>query len=293
MSNTLPEELLILILQEVENISDLLQVRFASQTLNTLATPFIFRVVEVKDQIRSAIRLLCLQAGAAGIRAAVREEIPFSSEARWKAHWQKSATRARLCAAYSRLDRFSNLQALYFDFGGFRSASEYRDLQLGLFTSLAAQPPRQLSSLTLLNVVALLDNLYPFWPTIYLRKGTSSKGPCCTFSSMHAASPHSLSMGFSHLAGAEQALPLSSMRFPTITHLKLDNFVLDHTRPDSDALQFIVRHKATLKHLTLSDCSVYGGEHEHPQDGVFPRPWHRVFQTLQDELVQLRSFRSK
>ncbi|KAJ7869099.1 hypothetical protein B0H14DRAFT_3581707 [Mycena olivaceomarginata] len=96
----------------------------------------------------------------------------------------------------------------------------------------------------------------------------------------------SLTIRSNYPVGVLPAFPVAHIHLPMLAALTLDNFVLHPARADYDIAEFIVRHKATLTHLELTDCWVLCGE-----QGVYARPWHSLFQLFQQELVGLRSLR--
>ncbi|KAK7036044.1 hypothetical protein R3P38DRAFT_2910336 [Favolaschia claudopus] len=316
-----PVELLMLIVHQVQRTRNLKNVRLASKLLSNLAAPLLFRTVVVKEKIYSAEWLVGLQEGTSEARDAVKEvdfegasyqEIAAATDA------QNEETRTALNAAYAGLHRFKNLQRLDFCFEAFDiehipefetlcdAPSHFRLLQLGLFGGLAAHPLPRLSSLEIFRLLPLHDKLLTdetflaiFTSLRRLDISVSAQGEPVPLEDeeffqstlplilQHATALDSLSLHRTY----PRAVNFSSIHFPKLTFLQLDNFILEPTRPDYDALNFIVRHKATLKTLELTDCCVYGGEQEIHEDGVYPRPWGDVLKTVEKQLVHLRSFR--
>ncbi|KAJ6523294.1 hypothetical protein B0H19DRAFT_651849 [Mycena capillaripes] len=312
-----PVELLLAIVDWVEDNSILFSLRLASKTLNAVATPLVFRVITLKDSAESAAGLALLQNGGEMTTNAV-QEIVFRGVDVESIDEDTSgkAVREALCAAFSGLAKFCNLKTLRLDFYcHFRELplpaepSHFRLLQRGLFAALAAYPPPPLDSLTLTSVIALPDSIYTqetfqniFRPltTLYISvltdnqsHGAYLQAPVCDFwevsiPSILRSAPRItwLTIRTNHPVGVVPASPLATIHFPALTTLSLRNFILDASRSvDHDVLEFIVRHKATLKHLALDACEVYGGETR-----VYRRPWHVVLQRLQHELSALRSF---
>lgn len=96
----------------------------------------------------------------------------------------------------------------------------------------------------------------------------------------------SLTLITDEAVGVFPAAPLTNIHFSALTSLSLYGLVLDAASRDTDLLEFIIRHKTTLAHLQLVECTVYGGETR-----TYLRPWHAVLRRLRQELLHLRSFR--
>ncbi|KAF8132165.1 hypothetical protein K438DRAFT_1884996 [Mycena galopus ATCC 62051] len=322
----IPVELLLAIVDSVEDTAVLFNVRLASKTFNAVATPPIFRVLSVRDSVRSAEGLACLQAGGTATRNAV-QEIVFDGDLIGGDNWSDEHItvqpgRDALFAAFSGLAKFCNLRILHFEFHAqFREleTTSFPDnpshlllLQIGLLYNfvLATRPPPPLTSLTLHHLIPMPHNIYAteafqnlFRPLKTLDVSVLSeygshvyeKSPLCDFWKAsvpsllkNATNVTSLTLRSGYPVGVRPALALASIHLPVLTALSLHNFVLDSARADYDVAEFILCHKVALRHLDLSDCYVYGGEGEM---GVYPRPWHDVLQRFKEELSSLRSFR--
>ncbi|KAF8146975.1 hypothetical protein K438DRAFT_1868386 [Mycena galopus ATCC 62051] len=319
----IPVELLLAIVDSVEDTAVLFNVRLASKTFNAVATPPIFRVLSVRDSVRSAEGLACLQSGGTATRNAV-QEIVFQGDPDNGAHWKKEhitgqAGRDAIFVAFSGLAKFRNLRILRFEFHAqFRelettsfpdNPSHFLLLQIGLFEVLATRPPPPLTSLTLHHLIPMPHNIYAmeafqnlFRPLKTLDVSVLSeygshvyeKSPLCDFWKAsvpsllkNATNITSLTLRSGYPVGVRPALALASIHLPVLTALSLHNFVLDSARAEYDVVEFILCHKAALRHLDLSACYVYGGEGE---VGVYPRAWHDVLQRFKEELSGLRSF---
>ncbi|KAF8146977.1 hypothetical protein K438DRAFT_1868391 [Mycena galopus ATCC 62051] len=317
-----PAELLLAIVDCIEGTAVLFNLRLVSKIFNVIAAPLVFRVVSVKDNVRSAEGLACLQAGGTPTINAV-QEIVFEGDPDERAHWRDAditgqAGRDAVFAAFSGLAKFPNLHTLRFKFyPRFReletsvfpeNPSHFLLLQLGLFAVLAAHPMPSLTSLELKNLIPVPHNIYAteafqnlFRPLTTLRisvlsdhsnqDARNADSSLCDF--WEASIPSileistrltSLTMRSDYPVGIRPASPLAFIHLPMLTTLSLDNFVLDPARADYDIVEFIVRHKATLTQLELFECSVYSVE-----KGVYPRPWHAVFQRFRQELPSLRA----
>ncbi|KAJ6495899.1 hypothetical protein DFH09DRAFT_1337230 [Mycena vulgaris] len=180
-----PLELLQVIATDLESESALFQLRLVSKTLNSVATPLAFRVVTVRDSVKSAEALSFLQGCDGSITSAIREIIfqgdPEGSPDNgygWIGESRSinvgdtsgEAGRKVLKTAFSGLAKLTNLEHLRFDFHGSyeeESTHEIPDdpthflrLQLDLFAALAVGPPPSMVSLTLNNVLAFPDPIY-------------------------------------------------------------------------------------------------------------------------------------
>ncbi|KAF8190384.1 hypothetical protein K438DRAFT_1935752 [Mycena galopus ATCC 62051] len=317
----LPVELLLAIVGWIADTSVLFDLRLASKTFDAVAAPLLFHVVTVRDSMRSAEGLACLQAGGLATLNAV-QEIVFEGDpvggGSWRdEHISGQAGRDALFAAFSGLTKLPNLRIICFNFHArFRelettsfpdNPSHFLLLQLGLFAVLSANPPTPLASLALHNLIPMPHNVYAtesfqnlFRPltaldiSILSEDGPNAydKSPLCDFweasiPSMlkSATNLTSLMLRSVYPIGVRPALPFAHIHFPCLTALSLCNFILDPSRADHDIVEFLVRHKDTLTHLELVDCCVYGA-----QKGAYPRPWHTVLKRFQKELAVLRSF---
>ncbi|KAJ7664339.1 hypothetical protein DFH06DRAFT_322075 [Mycena polygramma] len=313
----IPVELLQAIVDWVEDTPVLFNLRLASRTFNAIATPRVFRVLTVRDRVQSADGLAMIQNGLEDTTDAV-QEIVFQgdpeSEYTWRDEEVSGETgRHALCAAFSGLAKFRNLKTLRFKFhSSFREVSDepshFLLLQLGLFEVLANHPPPPLVSLMLHHIISVPNDIYThegfqniFRPLTTLSISVLSENqsgssylsaPVAQFwgtsiPSMLTNAQYltSLSLRTNYPVGVVPALPLAAIDFPALTALSLHNFILDPSSAEHDILEFVVRHKATLTHLKLSACEVFGGEAR-----VYQRPWHVVLRRLQTELSRLRSF---
>ncbi|KAF8132162.1 hypothetical protein K438DRAFT_1884985 [Mycena galopus ATCC 62051] len=318
----IPVELILAIVNLVEDNTVLFNLRLASKTFNAVAAPLIFRVLSVRDSVQSAEGLACLQAGDPATRSAVQEIMfdggPIGGGSWSDEHITGQPGRDALFTAFSGLTKFPNLRTLRFEFHReFRepegtasfpnNSSHFLLLQLGLFEVLVAHPPLPLVSLTLHHLIPIPHNIYAkeafqnlFRPlttlelSVLYQGGPSwyQKQPLCDF--WEACVPSilknstnliSLTLRSRYPVGARPALALGSIHLPVLTTLSLYNFVLDPARADYDIVEFIVRHRATLTHLELPMCYVYGVER-----GVYARPWHAVLRRFQQELLVMCSF---
>ncbi|KAF8132167.1 hypothetical protein K438DRAFT_1885001 [Mycena galopus ATCC 62051] len=319
---SVPVELLLAIVDWVEDSTVLFNLRLVSHTFNAVAAPLVFRVLYVRDSVQSAEGLACFQASDPATRSAV-QEIVFDGDPIGRGSWSDEYItgqpgRDALFAAFSGLAKFPALHTLRFKFyPRFQeletsvfpeNPSHFLLLQLGLFAVLAAHPMPSLTSLELTNLIPVPHNIYAtqafqnfFRPLTTLRISVLSDrsnqdaryadSSLCDF--WEASIPSilkistrltSLTMRSDYPVGIRPASPLAFIHLPMLTTLSLDNFVLDPARADYDIVESIVRHKATLTQLELFECSVYSVE-----KGVYPRPWHTVFQRFRQELLGLRA----
>ncbi|KAF8146971.1 hypothetical protein K438DRAFT_1868373 [Mycena galopus ATCC 62051] len=318
----IPVELILAIVNLVKDNTVLFNLRLASKTFNAVAAPLIFRVLSVRDSVQSAGRLACFQIGSTATRSAVQEIVfdgdPIGGDSWSDEHITSQPGRDALFTAFSGLTKFPNLRTLRFEFHReFRepegtasfpdNPSHFLLLQLGLFEVLVVHPPLPLVSLTLHHLIPIPHNIYAKEAFQNLRPLTTldvsvlyqggpnghQKQPLCDFweacvPSILKNAPNltSLTIGSKYPIGVSPALPFADIHFPFLTALSLFNFTLDSARAGYDVVEFIVRHKATLTHLELTNCYVYGGEMR-----VYPRAWHHILQRFEQELPGLRSSR--
>ncbi|KAJ7664343.1 hypothetical protein DFH06DRAFT_322156 [Mycena polygramma] len=314
----IPVELLQAIVDWVEDTPVLFNLRLASRTFNAIATPRVFGVLTVRDSVQSAEGLVLIQNGLEDTTTDAIQEIVFQGDPKTDHTWRDEEVsgetgRQALCAAFSGLAKFRNLKILRFQF--YHCFREFSDepshfllLQQGLFEALAAHPPLPLDSLTLYHIISAPDNIYThegfqniFRPLTTLSISVLSEnqsgnaylsaplgqfwGTSIPSMLMNARCLTSLSLRTNYPVGVVPALPITTIDLPALTALSLYNFVLDPSSAEHDILEFVVRHKATLTHLKLSACEVFGGEAR-----VYQRPWDAVLRRLETELYRLRSF---
>ncbi|KAJ6495909.1 hypothetical protein DFH09DRAFT_1376456, partial [Mycena vulgaris] len=184
-----PLEMLYAIVNELKSEPALFQLRLVSKTLNSVATPLAFRILIVKDSVRSAEGLSSLQRCEGSITSAVREVIfqgdhdsgsHVSGHGPWinKKDTSGKAGRKALKTAFSRLANFPNLDHIHFNFHNRYQEDSYNfwprgeigdipadpthfwRLQFDLFAALAASPPPSVVSLTLDHVLACPNHIY-------------------------------------------------------------------------------------------------------------------------------------
>ncbi|KAJ6495384.1 hypothetical protein C8R45DRAFT_169700 [Mycena sanguinolenta] len=218
---------------------------------------------------------------------------------------------------FSRLSKFPKLTNLRFDFHKFFeeeevfempiNATRYLLLQQEIFRAIAANPPPpSLISMTLNNVLSIPDDIYldADFDRVFTQlhsldisvlsnagdEGSYYQDPFVDFWGVDmsaivrsAANVTALTIRSDQLIGSCPVLSFNEVSMPQLVSLELHGFSLDPG--DGDAVAFIVRHKATLSHLALHECSIDGGE-----DGTFTRPWHAVLKIFEKELDNLREF---
>ncbi|KAJ7102734.1 hypothetical protein C8R44DRAFT_346464 [Mycena epipterygia] len=321
-----PLELLRAIASDVDDNSALLTLRLASKTCDSIAKPFAFRMLTVRDNIQSAETLVCLQ-NCESITNFVQEVVfkadpdGLSSYELLIADPSGEEGRTALSVAFSGLQKFPNLRTLRCDFHSVfqendtvdvpEEPSHFLRLQFDVFTALAANLCPSLVSLTLNNVIAMPDdiygeedfqNIFRSLKTLHISvlsdtdgEGAYYQDPLSDFwehSITHilvsASNLTSLTLRSDQPVGVGPALPLDLVHMPHLTSLVLHNFVFDPwvALPKFDIVAFIVRHHPTLTRLELGECSVYGGE-----GGLYVRPWQAILQRFERELLHLRVFR--
>ncbi|KAJ7678353.1 hypothetical protein B0H17DRAFT_1078781 [Mycena rosella] len=321
---SVPLELLRAIVGQTGDHSALLTIRLASKACAAAATPHVFRVLTVRDSVRSADALVSLQNCGEEITGAVQELI-FKGDPEgvgadvYVGEDETSGEEGRdaLSAAFSGLPKFPHLATLRFDFHACfqeedtfdipSDPSHFLRVQRALLTTLAADPPPALVSLTLNNLIAMPDDLYAdaafqrvLQSLTRLRlsvlSDTVGEGAYAqeTFTDFWEQSLTHVLRGATRLTTLELhsdqplgfCLSLGDVRFSCLTTLTLRNFILDPTVADADVEAFIARHGATLVRLELDGCSVYGDA----ATWVFARPWHFILRRFEEALPHLRSF---
>ncbi|KAJ7869224.1 hypothetical protein B0H14DRAFT_2728333 [Mycena olivaceomarginata] len=287
----IPVELLLAILGWIEDTTVLFNLRLVSKTFNAIAASMVLRVLLVTDIAQSVDGLACIQAGGTDTLNSVQEIVFEEDFASGDGYGQIIDA---LCTAFSGLAKFRNLKVLRLQFDDYSLP-----LQLRLFTVLTAHPPPPLVSLTLhiipipnsIYATEAFRNIFRSLTTLCISVSFGNQPQLSDFweSSIpsilkSATNLTSLTIRSNHPVGVLPAFPVAHIHLPMLAALTLDNFVLHPARADYDIAEFIVRHKATLTHLELTDCSVFRGEL-----GVYARPWHSLFQLFQQELVGLRS----
>ncbi|KAJ7457349.1 hypothetical protein FB451DRAFT_593363 [Mycena latifolia] len=317
----IPSELLHAIVGAVKDHSALLNLRLASKTCNSIASPWAFRVLTVTDSVESAEGLTCLQNCDKLITNAVQEVVfkgdpeGLSNVYGYIDETSGEEGRDALSAAFSGLHKFPNLTTLRLDFHACfleedtvdvpENPSHFLCLQLALFAALAANPCPALVSLTLNNVIAMPDDIYTtetfqrfFRPLERLHlsvlSDTDGEGayylePLNDFWEKSLAhilrSAHyvtTLTLRSDQPIGF--SLSLDTVHLPRLADLSLHNLIIADTTAGADIAEFIVRHGATLARLELDACSVFR------EDAGVTRPWHAVLRRFKEELPHLRSF---
>ncbi|KAJ7869227.1 hypothetical protein B0H14DRAFT_2728350, partial [Mycena olivaceomarginata] len=238
------------ILGGIEDTAVLFNLRLVSKTFNAIAAPMVLHVLLVTDAAQSVDGLACIQAGVTDTLNSV-QEIVF--EAAGDGYGQEDT----LDTAFSGLAKFRNLRL-------FSVGATQR-----FFAVLAAHPPPPLLSLTL-YMIPIPDNIYA---TEAFQNIFRSLATLCI--SVSSGNQPQLSDFW------ESSIPSILKSATNLTSLTIRSNYPVGVLP---AFPFIVRHKATLTHLELTDCWVLRGEL-----GVYARPWHSLFQLFQQELVGLRS----
>ncbi|KAJ7727261.1 hypothetical protein B0H16DRAFT_1591160 [Mycena metata] len=315
----LPPELVFAILDLTEDGSVLFALRSLSKRFDAMVTPLAFRTLTVRDSVRSAGALVSLQNCDTAITSAV-QEIVFKAENQHIDSVDGQAARDAVYAAFSRLSKFSNLKSLRLQFYHGWSLTPSQDvpplhLQTTLFGALAAHRPPPLASLTIHNLVALpapaytetaFQNIFrtlitlhlSTYPEPYLDNDNAYDRdfpPLRDFWNicvphMLKSAPHltSLTIHSDRWIGVGPVVPFADIHLPALAALSLRYFVFHPADPATDVLEFIVRHKGTLTHLELENCTVYGGPNHRKE---CPRPWHVMLRRLERELPRLRSLR--
>ncbi|KAJ6551319.1 hypothetical protein B0H19DRAFT_1378082 [Mycena capillaripes] len=317
---SLPLELLQTITTEVEHHPSIFNLRLVSKIFNSVASPSAFRMVVVKDSVKSADAISFLQSCNKSLTSLVRELVfrgDREGETGWRDETSGESGRNALKSAFSGLSSFPNLQSLRFDFHDCYQEEHFDTvpddpthfllLQNVLFTALAANPPPPLVSLTLNNMIAMPDDIYAeedflriFTPLQQLNISVLSTqdgrmyfrqpiryfwNPNISSIIRRATALTTLTICSDQPIGVYLTLSLKETLLPHLASLVLHHVALDTSAPDADVVAFILRHRATLTRLELHRCSVNAGP-----DGVFARLWNGIFGLFETELRGLRDF---
>ncbi|KAJ7187190.1 hypothetical protein C8R46DRAFT_1059128 [Mycena filopes] len=316
----LPVELFQAIAKDVGDDPSIFNLRLVSKNLNSVVTPFAFRVVVVCDTVKSATAVSFLQGCDESITSLVHEVIFKGDSAnqkpgRWANETSGETGREAVRAVFAGLAKFPKLEHLRCDFHdcyqestNFMSETptHFLRLQLGIFSTLAAHPPPPLASLSLTNVLAIPNPIYaqPDFQRVFHSlqrldisilsdadfEGSYFQEPLVEFWEQSVPSMlrgarstlTSLTLRSDQPTGSCPRLPFTDVSFPHLTSLALHNFCLIPTLPESDVVvAFILQHKATLARLELHGCSI---------DGDFSRPWFAVLALFEAELSSLSEF---
>ncbi|KAJ6489165.1 hypothetical protein C8R47DRAFT_477029 [Mycena vitilis] len=313
----LPQELLHAIAKDVEHDPSIFILRLVSKSLNSAVSPLAFRVIVVHDSVKSAEAVTFLQNCDGSLTSLVREIDFQGEEGRVRDETSGVTRRAALRTVFSRLSRFPNLQSLRLNFNSSweeegdttfnlptLKPSHFLRLQNEMLATLAASPPPPITSLILNNLIAVPDDIYAqeefrrlFASLRELEisvisdtevEGSYMLDPLTTFwekSVGHmvrgATAATALTIRSDQSVGAGPTLPTIGTFLPHLTSLVLHKCALQ-----SDVVNLILRHKATLTRLELKDCSIDGGEN----GDYFPDPWHAVFALFRTELSALTNF---
>ncbi|KAJ6523329.1 hypothetical protein B0H19DRAFT_1085738 [Mycena capillaripes] len=262
----LPLELLQHVAEDVGDDLSLFNLRFVSKTLNCVVTPLAFRVVVVRDSVKSAQAVSFLQDETSGEAGREALSMVFSGLAKFP------------CLKFLRLHFHKYFEEEFTD-AVTEDPSHFLLLQNQIFATLAANPPPPLVALTLNNIIAKPNPIYVqedfqriFLPLKELEISGLSyvNGECASYCGEPLVEFWSESVA--HMVCSAQAVtaltirtdqrvevtPLPNTGLPHLTSLVFQQFRLG---PDSDVVEFILSHKATLARLELYDCYIDGGTH--------------------------------
>ncbi|KAJ7187158.1 hypothetical protein C8R46DRAFT_285322 [Mycena filopes] len=317
----LPIELFELIAKENEDDPSIFILRLVSKTVNAVVTPVAFRVLVVKDNVKSASAVTSLQDCDESVTSHVRK-VTFNGRTPEGFRSGEDAKNA-LKSAFAGLSKFPNLQTIQLDFHGLweefvkqkwtrlvpDELSRFYNLQCAILAGLAENPIPSLVSLVLHNVIALpnaiyqQENFHRLLQPLQTLEITSLSDPDTEvwfekrFLSVfwrqsvahmvHAASSlTSLIIRSDQDVGVNPPLSFMNAVLPNLTSLVLEQFMLDPTvAVGSGVFAFILRHQATLTHLELHYCAIDGGE-----GPTFPGQWATILTRFERDLGALREF---
>ncbi|KAJ7187160.1 hypothetical protein C8R46DRAFT_285291 [Mycena filopes] len=328
----LPLELFQAIIKDLGDDPSIFALRLVSKSYNSVVTPGAFRRVVVSDSEKSAAAVAFLEGCDESLTSHVREVVfqGTSGSVSWEIEetsGEGEKRREALRNTFSGLAKFSRLENLRLDFHDFyeedmnpddeevENPSHFFLLQHQIFAGLAENPPSALRSMTLLNLIAVPDNIYAeegfqqifrSLQTLHI-SGLSS----CADEGAHMyesarifwdqSVPHivrsapaltalTLDSDMPIGAHAAPAISFAGIHLPHLTSLTLHQFVPIPHIDDYDVVDFILEHKATLRRLAFHRPSLDCGMVDFGADAEFTRPWHDVFAVFEAELGELREF---
>ncbi|KAJ6523330.1 hypothetical protein B0H19DRAFT_1276981 [Mycena capillaripes] len=232
----------------------------------------------------------------------------------------RTGGRRALGTVFSQMKKFPKLRNLHLDFHGRYEEDEgftrgdtvdnptyFLLVQREILTALAANPPSSLVSLTLHNLIPVRHDIYAQenFHRIFGRLealeisvlsdvdliGAHIEDPFTAF--WKESVPHmirsataltTLTIRSSLPVGVVPKVPSGNICLPRLASLALHKFQLNGW---DDIVKFILRHKSTLTHLELHDCSssVDAGENTD-----YLCSWHEILALFEAELGGLRDF---
>ncbi|KAK7044541.1 Pribosyltran domain-containing protein [Favolaschia claudopus] len=314
----LPVELLEAITKIVKHDGnpDLFSLRLVSKALNQISTPLAFREIVIKDSVKSARAVAFVQRCDDSLRSLVRGVV-FSGDEEVTDTFAED-NREALQIVFSGLGKFDNLKTLKLVFYGWfveedssvmpEDPSHYLLLQRQIFRALSSSPPPEsLVCLTMENVISMPDDIYlnaDFHRIFTGLQDFSISTLSDAFLSLEASYDFwqeplvefwaaSMTAVVRACTGLTSLTIRSDQNVGTFTELSFDGISMPHLSSlilytfslEDDVVGFILRHKATLQHLKLVECSIFVSE-----GGGFTRPWHAVFSLFEAELHNLQDF---
>ncbi|KAF7340580.1 Pribosyltran domain-containing protein [Mycena sanguinolenta] len=172
----LPWDLLPTIAKEMEDDPTIFNLRLVSKAFKDVVTGLAFRVVVVRDSVKSALAVGFLQSCDDSVTSVIRELVFYGDvdqeEKRWRREHETSGEPGRraLTTVFSGLSKFLNLKKLQLNFHGIYQETPFGDipdnpthffkLQIEIFTTLAAHPLPHLGSLVVKNLLPIPNEIY-------------------------------------------------------------------------------------------------------------------------------------
>ncbi|KAJ6452427.1 hypothetical protein C8R45DRAFT_1083372 [Mycena sanguinolenta] len=172
----LPWDLLPAIAKEMEDDPTIFKLRLVSKAFKDVVTDLAFRVVVIRDSVKSAQAVCFLQSCDDSVTSAIRE-VAFDGDVDretkgWRREHESSGEPGRraLATAFSGLSKFLNLKKLQLNFHDTYQETPAGDIpdnpthffkvQIGIFTTLAAHPLPHLASLVVKNLLPIPNEIY-------------------------------------------------------------------------------------------------------------------------------------
>lgn len=318
----LPIEIINAVVENVSSTTDLLQLRCVNQAYRDLITPIAFTKLHVKNSIQSAQNCQQI-IGATHLAPYVREVVYDSRDDECfqfppenidiedmleVAELEETLTEA-FCSIPA-LPRLERIVANFWPSFVSQSGKEIRESPFW-FTSRQVtvihsiyhgMKTSRMTSLSLNNVVMMHSSSYDFVPSLtnsplsHLSLTIVPNAEISAWSgskdingSLGALLPPSNATLKSLVLSSPQgpyhslATQLSSLHYPSLESLVLENIVFDQTPSPDGVEEFVLRHKSSLRRLEMRSCSSYVGS---PSSDA--RLWSNIWQRWATELTSLR-----
>ncbi|KAJ7136597.1 hypothetical protein C8R44DRAFT_767429 [Mycena epipterygia] len=314
----LPLELIFRVLDLLEPI-DLLVLRQANKIFHKLATGLAFQRLTVTDTVHSAQGLLGLQESPSIVNcvtslvfrsSTLNSVFPESPNDLTKDDVKLSS----IALPFTGLSKFPQLASLSFEFHDMYSEeywttddpSYFFNIQSAILNAASSVPLPALKSLTLVNLIAMPDDLYETQAFADLLRPLESLtievlGPDDLSEGIFASDPLrefwaqmtpilsaaqsavSLQLSSNAKIGVIPELTFPSSALPQLKSLLLDHIFFDSEDSAGGAESFVLLHADHLTALVLKNCPLYGYKK------VYERPWATVLANMGERMHRLES----